>query len=309
METQEEEDRSEVDQLLDSLTDDEAEAASGAGPTRNRREGDREPAQLVLMGAALALIAVALGAVGVLAIQSITDDEPDPDGAQVETGAASTAPVGTATAGTVGDDSTTADSTTDSTAASSPSSTVATLEEVPATADNPEGAIRYVVLEGGQAYVRGLAPDQQTVNNLVATVASWSGTPVLDETEIDVAAPSETSVRVYVRDIVEFGSGETDIPAEELTEVDRVAQLLAANPSLAVQLSSWVEGGRDLNESDVEHRYVIARAAAVEAQLLAGGVEQGQVTTVIGDEDDLDELPDYDPDRAIILDMSGTFPG
>ena len=301
----------EVDELLENLTSPgsrvtSAESGHAYAVARPGTEY-RHPVSWVLLGAALGVIGVVLGAVGVLVIQSITEDaSTELAGQSVESDASTATTTAAVTVAANGGEVEGADTAP---GVESTASTATVLESAPVTADNPAGAIRYLVVEGGEIHLRGLAPDRQVANNLVASVASWSRTTVVDEITISPAAPDETPVTVYVRDRVEFGSGQSDILAAEVPNIDLVARLLVANPALTVQLVTWVEGGSRLDAADAEHRYVIARAAAVHDQLVAGGVDPRRVVTDIGDEADLAESPGYDPARVIELMVEGTFPG
>ncbi len=176
--------------------------------------------------------------------------------------------------------STTIPAPTPTTAAPVASATTAALTPPYApgevTADNPDGTIRYIVVQGGKLYLRGYAPAREAADLVVAISSSFIGGPanVVDEQLIDPSVPIDSPAAVYVRDVVLFDLNSTSLRPEYLSLIDSAMVFLQSNPNLTITVIGRTDA---TGSARVNEQVGMARARAIVDRLVAQGANPAQL--------------------------------
>lgn len=144
------------------------------------------------------------------------------------------------------------------------------------TADNPDGALRYVVLQGGKLYLRGYVPTREAADFVVAISGSFIGGPanVVDEQLLDPSVPVDAPTAVYVRDVVLYDLNSTELRPDYFPLIDSAMVFLQGNPNLTIT----VVGRTDATGSArVNEQIGLARAQAIVDRLVAQGANPAQL--------------------------------
>jgi len=144
------------------------------------------------------------------------------------------------------------------------------------TADNPDGAIRYIVVQGGKLYLRGYVPTREAADLVVTISGSFIGGPanVVDEQLIDPSVPLDAPAAVYVRDVVLFDLNSTELRPDYFPLIDSAMVFLQSNPNLTIT----VVGRTDATGSaQVNEQIGLARARAIVDRLVAQGANPAQL--------------------------------
>lgn len=144
------------------------------------------------------------------------------------------------------------------------------------TADNPDGTIRYIVVQGGKLYLRGYAPSREAADLVVAISGNFMGGPanVVDEQLIDPSVPLDSPAAVYVRDVVLYDLNSTELRPDYFPLIDSAMVFLQSNPNLTIT----VVGRTDATGSArVNEQIGLARAQAIVDRLVSQGANPAQL--------------------------------
>lgn len=303
---------SDIDELLAELTQSRPDSAPPEEPSAPlaKTAEQRRRRSVWWLAAGLAVAAILLG--GLAALATGGDDSATgetTDGPSVATGrSGATEPEPTPSVATpAGPAATIGSSPVDTTVAASDKNSTAPE----ATAgENPQGAIRYVTISGGQVTVRGETPTRAVGDALVANVTAVAGGPVVDELTVVPTAPADTAVAVYLPDRLLFDFNSIEIGPADLRQLDLTARLLAAFPDLTLQVVARTDA---TGSDDLNLRVADLRATAVCNYLLSIGASPSQIVLdPVGEADEPHDEPDDDDaatDRHVELVIEGTLRG
>ncbi len=304
---------SDIDDLLAELTHPRPDPTPPEGPSVPGAEtAERRRPWIWWLAAGLALLVVLLGGLAALAAdgdESTTSDTGErPTAAAVVSATTTAEPTATPTvAAPAGPAATIGSSPVD------PTQPPPDEVEAPAAttaAENPQGAVRYVTISGGQVTLRGQAPTRAVGDALVATLATATGGSVVDQLAIVPGSPADTAVAVYLPDRLLFDLNSIEVGSGDLGQLDLTARLLAAFPDLTVRVVARTDakGSYDLNLQVAN-----LRATAVCNYLLSVGASPSQIELdPVGEADEPhDEAADIDADtdRHVELVIEGTLRG
>ncbi|MEZ5412351.1 MAG: OmpA family protein [Acidimicrobiales bacterium] len=302
---------SDIDDLLAELTQSRPDPASpghtSVPPEKATGHGGRP--LILWLAAGLALLAVAVGglvALGAGSGDSATDAAGDER--SVPLGASTSARSASGQPGDAGPVATIGSAPVATTPASAGEGVPAPTTTTPG--ENPQGAVRYVTVSGGQVTVRGEAPTRAVGDALVASVTAAAGGPVVDQLAIVPTAPADTAVAVYLPDRLLFDFNSIEVGAADLWQLDVAARLLAAFPELTVRVVARTDA---TGSDDLNLRVADLRATAVCNYLLSIGASPSQIELdPVGEADEPhDEADDHDAaaDRHVELVVEGTLRG
>jgi outer membrane protein OmpA-like peptidoglycan-associated protein len=167
--------------------------------------------------------------------------------------------------------------TTVATEAASPTvSADGTMISVAPTAENPTGAIRYAVFEGGQIHLRGFVPSQEVGDLHVSGAEEIMGPgSVVNEYQVDPTAPVETDTfPVYLADVVLFGFNSTELDPRFLPLLDTTPAFLQQNPTATVTVIARTDS---IGSEEVNLEIATRRAQAVIDYWVSKGVDRSRV--------------------------------
>lgn len=292
---------SDIDELLAELTQPRPASAPPEVPPTPAPETAGSPRRRSVwwLAAGLALLVVLLGGLAALAI----------GGDESATGETTDAPsVGAGRSGTTD----TAPTPSVATSAGPTATTPGTSTTAPqATAgENPQGAVRYVTIAGGQVTVRGEAPTRAVADALVANVTAAIGGPVVDELTVAATAPADTAVAVYLPDRLLFDFNSIEVGPADLPQLDLAARLLAAFPQLTIRVVARTDA---TGSDDLNLQVANLRATAVCNYLLSIGASPSQIVLdPVGEADEPHDEPDDEDaatDRHVELVIEGALRG
>lgn len=258
----------EIDDLIEELTS----APSSRPRSSLSDEAVTRWGRLVLPLAGVGALAI-IGALGVAGYRVLSPGAESAVSSSLATGTAAVA------TGAPSSASTAAPLPTPTTGAVASATTVAlTPPYAPGevTADNPDGTIRYIVVQGGKLYLRGYAPTREAADLVVAISGSFIGGPanVVDEQLIDPSVPLDSPAAVYVRDVVLFDLNSTTLRPDYFPLIDSALVFLQSNPNLTIR----VVGRTDATGSArVNEQIGLARAQAIVDRLVAQGANPAQL--------------------------------
>lgn len=144
------------------------------------------------------------------------------------------------------------------------------------TTDNPEGAIRYVVMQGGKLILRGYVNNREAADFIVSLSGNFAGGPqnVIDEQFIDPSVPLDAPTAVYVRDVVLFDLNSTDLRPEYLPLVDSGLVFLQTNPKVTITVIGRTDA---TGSAEVNEQIGLARAQAIVDRLVSQGANPAQL--------------------------------
>jgi outer membrane protein OmpA-like peptidoglycan-associated protein len=125
------------------------------------------------------------------------------------------------------------------------------------TSDNPEGALRYAVISGGKAFLRGYVPSREAGDQAVATAAAVLGPEnVVDEYVVDPRAPLDVPTPVYIDDAVLFESGSAEIAPDFVPLLEQGLVFLNLRPESTITVVARTDaaGPEDFNLDLSSHR-------------------------------------------------------
>jgi outer membrane protein OmpA-like peptidoglycan-associated protein len=144
------------------------------------------------------------------------------------------------------------------------------------TAENPEGATRYAVLQGGQVYLRGFVPSEEMGQAIVEAAAAVIGPEnVINEYQTDPRAAQDESMPVYINDAVLFARNSAEIDPAFIPVLELAVVFLTQNPQAGLTVVARTDA-----VGTVEDNLALSqeRAAAVIEYLVARGADAAQLT-------------------------------
>lgn len=260
----------EIDDLIEELTS----APSSRPRSSLSDEAVTRWGRLVLPLAGVGALAI-IGALGVAGYRVLSPDAESAVSSSLATGTAAVATGSPSSAAA----STAAPLPTPTTGAVASATTVAlTPPYAPGevTADNPDGAVRYSVVQGGKLYLRGFVPTREAADMIVAISSNFIGGPqnVVDEQFIDPSVPLEAPTVVYVRDVVLFDLNSTTLRPEFLPLIDSAMVFLQANPNQTITVIGRTDA---TGSARVNDQIGLARAQAIVDRLVAQGANPAQL--------------------------------
>lgn len=301
---------SDIDELLAELTQPRPDSAPPEDTSAVETAGLRRRRSIWWLAAGLALLAVALGGLAALTIggdDSATGETTGgpsvaagrPAATEAEPTPSVAPPAGPAP--TIG--SSPSDTATDSAGGGG-------AAPPPTAGENPQGAVRYVTISGGQVTLRGETPTRAVADALVATMTAATGGPVVDALAVVPTAPADTAVAVYLPDRLLFDFNSIEVGPADLRQLDLTARLLAAFPQLTVRVVARTDA---TGSDDLNLRVADLRATAVCNYLLSIGASPGQIALEpVGEADEPHDEPDDEDaatDRHVELVIDGTLRG
>jgi OOP family OmpA-OmpF porin len=133
-------------------------------------------------------------------------------------------------------------------------------------------------IDAGKVTITGTGANEELLGAVGVLAGEVVGgeLAMVTDLRIDTAALAE-SLNVLLRGVAAFPPGATELSTEARTQLDGVAAILQANPSIV----AVVEGHTD-NEGDADTNLRLSRqrAQAVVDYLVAGGIDPGRLTAV-----------------------------
>ncbi|MGF1600074.1 MAG: OmpA family protein [Acidimicrobiales bacterium] len=217
---------------------------------------------------------------------AVADDVASPTTAGA-TGEATTTTDGTDAAGDTADGAAAGSTETSGPVTATPAPVVGQVTE-----DNPDGALRYAVIEDKQIFLRGSVPNQEVADAIVAlNLELWGEGNVFDEHTIDPSVPENVPVSIYITNVVlfEFNSIELDPQFNWLLDVG--ALFLVNNPNMTMTVIGHADS---IGSEEVNLRVAGQRANVVRDYYIAKGALPEQVFAEAKGEADAaaDELAD-----------------
>jgi outer membrane protein OmpA-like peptidoglycan-associated protein len=199
----------------------------------------------------------ATGQIGSTASSTTSDQEPAAPGNGEQTNTGDTSD-DSASGNSASDDSASESDGTGSGAAVDASGVPLDLiESVEPTEENPTGAVRYAVYRNGKAFLRGFARDDEAVDRLVSSFSTVFGpNNVVNEYELNPAAPRWTDAPIYFSDAVLFDVDSAEIRPGFYPLLERTARLVDLGPFVSVKVVAMTDasGSAAYNEALAQRR-------------------------------------------------------
>ena len=228
------------------------------------------------------LPAVAVGAVGVVAVVIGLQLTSDSDGESISPGPTSVVPTAVTTIApsttqpviitlppTVPPTTapTTAQSTVPPTTESVTSTTVTTGADAP---------VRWATFESGIAHLQGAVPHQATADRLTAIASAVVGADRVDvQYVVDPAAPLPPSEPVFFPDRFKFAPNSSELSADDIATLDLVMVFMVQNPQATLAIVAHTDSAGP-DDSNLELSQT--RANTIWAYLLYNGIAPERVT-------------------------------
>ncbi len=156
------------------------------------------------------------------------------------------------------------------------------------TEDNPDGALRYLVVQGGLTYIRGFVPNQELADAILEAGRPAWGDNGRDQLVIDPSAAGiEEPTSLYINDLVLFEFNGTELGEEFLPLLDNVAKGLATLPQTRLKLIGHTDSA---GSPEINRRIAQERSEAVRDYLVGFGVPPEQIVIeAVGEGDGEDD--------------------
>ena len=152
-------------------------------------------------------------------------------------------------------------------------------------ADNSEGQIRHTSIENGKYVLNGTVPTQEMLDEIYAITVDAAGEEnVVNNLTVDPESPAQTTgYPVYIRDVVLFDIGATEVRDEYENLLVAGAEFLMQNPNFAITVIGHADS---TGSPEANQQISVDRAEAVKAIYVQLGANPDQVFTIGKGEDD-----------------------